>query len=253
MTIDMPKLSDIPALRVLWQDAFGDSDDFLDSFFATAFDMKRARCVKEDGKIVAVLYWFDCAYNGERIAYVYAVTTAKACRGRGVCSALMDDVHRHMASLGYAGVVLVPCAEELFRFYERFGYSAFGGVSEFRCQASDEKTALREVDADEYAKLRRAFLPKDSVLQENENIKFLQTQAKLYAGDGFLLVASREKDTLYGVELLGDTAKAPSIVRALGCANGRFRTVGAEKPFAMYRNLGDKPLSPPAYFGLAFD
>ena len=253
MNIDKPNPSDIPALRGLWQDAFGDSDSFLDSFFTTAFDVNRARCVKLDGKIVAVLYWFDCSCNGARLAYVYAVTTAQAYRGRGVCSALMDGVHRHLASIGYAGVVLVPCSKELFRFYEKFGYSTCSCVSEFRCFASDEKAEIREVGADEYATLRRLFLPKNGVVQERENITFLQTYAKFYAGDGFVLVASKGKDVLHGAELLGDTTKAPSIVRALGCTEGRFRTVGKEKPFAMYRNLGDKQCNSPTYFGLAFD
>lgn len=253
MIINAPKLSDLFALRTLWQEAFGDGDDFLNLFFATAFDTERSRCVKVNGAIAAALYWFDCSYEGARIAYMYAVATAKAFRGRGFCSALMEDAHRHAASLGYEGVILVPGNRELFRFYERLGYATCGYVSEFSCLASDVKTELRELDAGEYARLRRAFLPKGGVVQENENLKFLQTQAAFYAGDGFLLAAKRDKDTLYGVELLGHTETAPSVVRTLGCDEGHFRTPGTDKPFAMYRALRDERSSPPEYFGLAFD
>jgi len=33
MVIDKPKLSDISDLRILWQEAFGDGDEYLDLFF----------------------------------------------------------------------------------------------------------------------------------------------------------------------------------------------------------------------------
>lgn len=253
MIIDAPMLSDIPALRALWQEAFGDSDEFLDLFFTTAFDTERSRCVTVDGAIAAALYWFECLYEGERIAYIYAVATAKEYRGRGFCSALMEDTHRHTASLGYKGSLLVPGSGALFHFYEKLGYTTCGFVSEFNCSASNVKAELRQLDADEYAKLRRFFLPRYGVVQENENLKFLQMQAAFYAGDGFLLAAKREGDTLYGVELLGDAEAAPSVVRAFGCAEGRFRVPGTDKPFAMYRALNDGRSSPPTYFGLAFD
>lgn len=250
---DALNISDVDALRGVWKDAFRDNDDFLDAFFVTAFSTERARSVKVNGKIVGALYWFDCSYKEQRIAYLYAVATAERYRGRGLCSALMQDVHRHLSSLGYAGVMLVPGNEELFRFYERLGYSTCAYVSEFKCLASDGKTEIREIDADEYASLRKEFLPKNGVVQEYESISFLKTQATFYAGNNFLLVARREKDTLYGIELLGDTKKAPSIVKACGCADGWFRTPGPHKPFAMYRALSGERLLPPEYFGLAFD
>lgn len=253
MIIDAPMLSDIPALRALWQEAFGDSDEFLDLFFTTAFDTERSRCVTVDGAVKAALYWFDCSYNGERIAYIYAVATAKAYRGMGLCSALMEDTHRHMSSLGYKGSLLVPGSETLFLFYEKFGYTTCSFVSEFNCSASDAKVGLRQLGTDEYAKLRRTFLPRDGIVQENENLQFLQKQATFYAGDGFLLAARRENETLYGVELLGNTETAPSIVRTLGCTEGRFRVPGTDKPFAMYCALSEKRSSPPTYFGFAFD
>ncbi len=253
MIIDSPKMSDIPALKALWREAFGDTEEFLDSFFATAFDTKRCRLVKVDGTVKAALYWFDCSYKGERLAYIYGVATAKDYRGRGLGSALMKDTHRYAESLGYMGALLVPGSKELFAFYERLGYKTCSFVSEFSCSASSTKAELRQIDADEYAKLRRVFLPKDSVIQENENLKFLQTQASFYTGDDFLLTAKCEGNTLYGVELLGNTAAAPSVVAALECTKGQFRTTGGNKPFAMYRPLHNKSALPPTYFGLAFD
>jgi hypothetical protein len=77
MNINAPTLDLIPALRGLWKEAFGDSDDFLDMFWRTAFSYDRCRCVTVDGEVAAALYWFDCECRGERVAYIYAVATAK--------------------------------------------------------------------------------------------------------------------------------------------------------------------------------
>ena len=40
MIIKAPQVSNIPALRALWKDAFGDTDTVLDAFFQTAFSQK---------------------------------------------------------------------------------------------------------------------------------------------------------------------------------------------------------------------
>ena len=252
MIIDVPQINQLPALRYLWKEAFGDTDDFLDSFQSTAFDPNRCRCVTLDKNTVAALYWFDCSLEGKPIAYLYAIATANAYRGRGICHALMENTHSHLRVLGYEGCVLVPSSKELFDFYGRLGYDVSCHVSEFQCSASQESVAVRRVSKTEYAELRHSLLPLGGVVQENENIDFLQTMADLYAGDGFALAAAHRNGVLYGIELLGDKDVAPAILRALGCNKGRFRTVGNDKPFAMYRSLTDGKLTP-SYFGLAFD
>lgn len=256
MIIDTPEVSRMPALRSLWQEAFGDTEDFLDDFRRTAFDVNRCRCVVEDGEVVAALYWFDCLCMEKRIAYVYAVATAEVYRGRGISHALMEDTHRHLAKLGYEGAVLVPESEELFRFYEGMGYRVCGTIHEFSCHAAEkggEEVSIRSIDKTEYARLRRQMLPCGGVVQENENLDFLETQAQFYAGAGFLLAARKEADRLIGMELLGDVEIAPGIVRALGCTQGVFRTPGRGKPFAVYLPFGESAHAVPAYFGLAFD
>ncbi|MBQ9783839.1 MAG: GNAT family N-acetyltransferase [Clostridia bacterium] len=253
MTIDSPKRSHLPALRALWQEAFGDGEEFLNAFAQTAFATDRCRCLVLDDTVAAALYWFDCSYQDQSIAYLYAIATTRSHRGRGLCSSLMEDTHRHLKTLGYAGAVLVPGSKELFSFYEKFGYRVCSHVSEIRCAASASTVAVRQIDTEEYAALRRRLLPQGGILQEHENLKFLQTQATLYAGDGFLLAARRETERLYGVELLGDPLTAPALVGTLGCTAGRFRTPGNEIPFAMYRPLRDGASVSPTYFGLAFD
>lgn len=253
MNTSTPKPEQIPALRNLWKEAFKDSDAFLDTFFRTAFHPNRCRCIFDEKRAVAALYWFDCIYENKPIAYIYAVATAKSHRGQGLCRQLMDDTHKYLTLNGYKGALLVPGSTELFKMYEKMNYKTCSTIREFHCNARPEELQLCEISAFEYAKLRKLLLPKGSILQEKENLDFLQTQVQFYMGSGFLLAAHGKKDTLYGIELLGSITVAPAIVYSLGYTKGTFRTIGNSRPFAMYLPLGDNTLALPTYFGFAFD
>ncbi len=246
MTIDKRQL------KVLWKEAFGDTDAWIDSFMAAAFSPNRCRCIEENGTIAAALYWFACSCRGRKLAYIYAVATAKAHRGKGLCRSLMEDAHAHLAASGYDGVVLVPGSDDLRAMYEKMGYRTCTGVSQINCQAGSEKAALTPVDAETYGALRRQFLPEGGVLQEGENLRFLASYARLYRGKDFLLAAHIEEGVVHGVELLGNAAAAPGIVAALDADRGQFRVPGEEVPFAMFLPLAEHcPI--PTYFGIAFD
>lgn len=252
MIIDKPAAVHIPQLRCLWKQAFGDTDAFLDGFFATGFSRSRCRCLTLQGKVAAALYWFDCTWQKKRLAYLYAVATDAACRGQGLCRALMENTHAYLQNAGYDGAILVPVSPELFRLYEKLGYRTCCHVTEFSCAASDVPVSLRPIDPQEYAALRRRYLPENSVLQEAETLAFLQTFAQFYAGKGFVLAGTLEKGIFVCTELLGAPETAPGILAALGAAQGRFRTPGTQKPFAMYHSLAPDA-GMPHYFGLALD
>jgi len=254
MTIEAPKESKIPALQTLWKEAFGDTEEFLNTFFTTAFSSERCRIVTKNNTVAAMLYWFDCLCENQTVAYLYAVATAKAFRGQGLCHKLMEDTHLHLESRGYVGTILVPGSHALFQLYKGMGYEAFGGIREFHCASSDAPLSFTKLEKTEYAALRREFLPTGGIVQEKENLDFLETQATFYRGSDFLLAARHEEDTLSCPELLGNVTAASGILCALGCKEGTFRTPGsaADHPFAMYRPI-KKGGPAPTYFGFAFD
>lgn len=242
---------DITQLKQLWKEAFGDPDWFIDLFFETAYSPQRCRFLMKEGQLAAVLYWLDCAMGQQKLAYLYAVATAKAFRGKGLCRELMEDTHQYLKQQGYAGAVLVPGSEGLFRMYEGMGYKVCSGIREFECEAGEMPAPMRQLTHDEYASLRRELLPVGGVLQEGENLTYLGAQTKLYGGKDFVAALMMDGKEIYCPELLGNADAAPGIVAALGGDRGRFRMPGNEKPFAMYHPLNLREL--PAYFGLAFD
>ena len=253
MTFDYPTPEQLPVLRSLWRQVFGDTEEYLDAFFSTAFSPLRCRCAMENGETAGVLYWLDLLCRGEKMAYLYAVATHPDHRGRGVCRRLMEDTHALLTSQGYGGAVLVPQEEGLRKMYAGFGYREATTLCETFCSAGEVPVPLHRISAEEYAKLRRQYLPEGAAIQEGEGLRLLGTQAAFYRGRDFLLAAREvEENTLFGYELLGSGEAAPGILKALGFAQGTFRTPGEKIPFAMFLPL-KAGCAGPSYLGFAFD
>lgn len=247
-----PTTHDVPALRELWKDAFGDDDDYLDIFYTAAFSPERSICLMtDDGGAQAALYWFDCTLRDEKIAYIFGVGVAKTLRGNGLCREMMAAALSCLKAEGYKGAVLVPARAELYAMYEKLGFQKFGGVTERLVKAGDTPAALRALDADEYVALRKRYLPEGGVEQTGENVAFLAARTHLYAGDGFVLSHVPGMGE-FVVELLGDVENAPEIVRALGKEELMVRMPGDEKDFALCQPL-DEGFTFPTYFGIPFD
>ena len=85
---------DIPALKALWKQAFGDTDAEIDSFFKTVYPEATGFCAEEDGAVIAMLFALPLTLaHGEetqKAAYLYAVATDEAFRGRGVSTDIIE-------------------------------------------------------------------------------------------------------------------------------------------------------------------
>lgn len=246
MIIEHPVWEDIPALRALWKQAFGDTDAFLDSFFFLAFSTECALIAREDDKVVGALYWLDCLWGEKTLSYIYAVATDKDYRGQGVCKALMSQAHRQMEKAG-KGTILVPADDGLRAFYRHMGYRDFGGMEEMTCSAGGAPVAAEKLTAHSYAQKRRQLLPKDGVWQEGAFLPFLDVNMGFYGGNNWLLAIQND----FSPEFLGDKAMLPGILKMLQIPQARVRCAG-NVPFAMYRGIAED-ISTPGYFAFALD
>lgn len=243
MTIELrpPHSGEEASLRALFTQAFGD-EAFTELFFRTAYAPQRCR-VASDGTVLAALYWFACTLDGRQIAYLYAIATGPAHRGRGIGSRLIENTLAHLKTLGYAAAMLVPAEPGLFPFYEKLGFATVSTICEETVTAAPP-IPVRKLAAREYAQLRRAYLPKNSVLQEGPCLDLLAGYADFYEGAGALCAVSGQMVW----ELLGSPTAAPGILGALQIPAAAVRTPGAGRPFAMAHGLTE-----PVYFGLALD
>lgn len=252
MIISEPLPRHTSSLRSLWKAAFGDNDAFLDMFYATGFSPQRCRCILDEDRVAAVLYWFDCFCEGRKLAYIYAVATDPAYRNQGLCRQLIDDTHNHLKQQGYAGAMLLPQEPSLRVMYGKMGYEPGTSIHEFECEASGDPLPLKELTPEEYAPRRKAMLPPGSVIQEQENLTYLAGFAKFLEGPDFLAVVCQDDDHAICYEILGNVTKAPGLIRTLGQKSGTFRHPGTGKDFAMFTSF--EPYCPkPRYLAFAFD
>lgn len=203
---------DIPGLRQLWQQAFGDSDALLDKFFSLGFSPNRCNCVRSDDKIVAALYWFDCSWQDKKVAYIYAVATHEAYRGRGLCRSLMEDTHETLREQGYGGAVLVPADEGLVSLYAKFGYRSFCSV-EKAAAPMENMPAAAKISPAEYAQLRSSFLGENAIFQDGTALDFLATYGAFYKTPGGIYCGYREGNNFCFEEILGESfpSQGPSL------------------------------------------
>ena len=252
MKIDFPVPKQYPQLIQLWQEAFGDTEEFIDGFFCTAFSPARCRCMVINKKVAAALYWMDVRRGEQRYAYIYAVAVATNCQGKGYGRAMLEDAQAHLAFRGYDGILLVPGSESLRGYYEKHGYITATHVHEFPAQAGETPVSLQRINREEYGMLRQALLPAGAGVEQEEIIAFLETLAFFYRGENLLLAANLENGKLWCPEYLGDPAMAPGVLKALNCAEGHFRGPGNTFPFAMFLPLS-KDAQAPSHLSFAFD
>ena len=271
------KLEDRPRLRELWKIAFGDSDAYIDCFFAACPDPERVLVLEDANGVQAMTAWFDMplvSANGGQWpgAYLYAVATHPNCRGKGYAGKLLAWAGEWLRERGFTCLTTVPASESLHRFFGANGFEEQFALVE-RELTPDMTLAPAPMAAVEwraYGDLREPFLSGAAhVACGAEGLAYQQAVCRLSEG-GLFRVGSgcacveRTEGTAVVKELLAPEEEHPAILSALA------RTISAERwwvrtpckvgqegvPFAMYRWLVDRPdawLTNPAYFGLAFD
>lgn len=130
---------DKPALLALWQSAFGDTAETVETFFALCFSPENTLVAETDGGVRAALYLLDSAlYTKEktfRASYIYAAATEKAYRKKGLMRALLQYAKNLCSQRGVDFLFLTPATEDLFAYYGKCGF--------FPAFAKTEYTATR--------------------------------------------------------------------------------------------------------------
>ena len=159
---------DRPQLRELWKTAFGDSDEYIDGFFAGFLRADACVVAEADGAVVSAMYVVPgirlFPYRKETLTagYTYALATLPAWRGRGIGSAVYRAACEKALETADAACVL-PAEESLYPFYESAsGAAPFGAVREGRvsgAQLKDVPTRMTvRAPAGQYAGMREWFL-----------------------------------------------------------------------------------------------
>ena len=239
----------ITKLKDLWQQAFGDSCESVNAFFATAYKEDHSAVICSNEQPVSALYWLDYTWNNQKLAYIYAVATEEGFRGQGYGKKLMEKAHTALKQQGYVGAVLVPADENLARMYEKMGYEIcyqakkqeiFAGVA----------SPVEQISSDEYVALRKEMKP-DAPQPGKEVYDYFATYGGFYKGENCIFAASIQGEKVYFQEFLGDVQKLPSIIGGMHAQSGAACVPDKDTTFAMYYPLTETKM--PDYFSFALD
>lgn len=114
---------DRPALKELWRAGFGDSDEFIETFFDLFLREDACVTAEADGRVVAAMYILpvDAVLPRRKklitARYTYALATLPEYRGLGIGRAVYRAASDKALETAGAACVL-PAEESLYPFYE---------------------------------------------------------------------------------------------------------------------------------------
>lgn len=117
---------------LLWQQAFGDSEEDI-RFFINNCRNKSVLTFFDNEELRAMLFLVDAKVNALNYKYIYAACTLKNFRSRGYMSKLLD-----YASKQYENILLIPADNELVKYYKKRNFNKIINVDDIEFNECSE-------------------------------------------------------------------------------------------------------------------
>ena len=212
------KAEDIPALTVIWQDAFGDEKHLIGTFYSLLPEMGKGFVAEKEGKVIGMLHLLDAVFEDKRIGYVYAVAVKLEERRRGIGRALCEAA----LEMDYDIIATLPAEKDLYAWYEKVLGTKPALYGKHEKLLPGEGKAYYEVDAKEYGHIRERLLRGKAHIDFPVNyLRFQEAICRsygggMYAGAGGLACGYVEDRMLYVKEALGDVSFLSAVCSSLG-------------------------------------
>ena len=220
---------DIPGLKQLWKESFGDEDAYIDSFFEMLYQDSSVLLEEKDGMLLGASFFLPgrifTKQGWQTIRYVYALAVYPEYRGQKIASRLLDEA----ADRYKTPLITEPADQGLAdRFYAPYGFKhcffldytrisdtdhtaggtlSGSGKMALAAQSLDNENIssrkvewkISSIDAEEYFKLREKYFCKNGFVEwPLEHIKFALCEHRKQGGDAILVQGDgREGLVLY--------------------------------------------------------
>lgn len=116
-----------PLVRRMWKTCFGDTDEYMDIFFAKKYRNENTLIYFEEGEAVASLQMLPYTITFYRqslsFAYLAGLCTLPQHRQKGYMAQLIKEAHKVIEKRNITMAILIPAEEWLYKFYEKYGYT----------------------------------------------------------------------------------------------------------------------------------
>lgn len=229
--ICVPQCKDIPRLKEIWRESFGDTPEYISLFFDSVFDEAMPLAFYCDGRPAAVLYRLKCRVSagseGFGGRYIYAAATLEGYRRRGFMGQLLGFAQREAEAAGDF-LALVPGTERLYEYYSGYGYVPAMSRGAAR-MIYDGKSAgkFEGLSHEKALSIRNRLLSgRDSFLWGERELSYAFKCTEFFGGEAVgdgesLAVLSRAGGELTVHELLSEApqAAAQSLMGQYGCGS----------------------------------
>lgn len=154
---------DIPELKALWAEVFGDPAEFIGGFFRLLPGAGYGVVCRAEGRIAAMAYVLDgIILEGRKCAYIYAVGTRDDMRSRGFGAGVVRKCASLSRESGCGIVCTSPADAGLYLWYDGvFGAKAAVYADEHPVTRNDcgrASASVSPLSAGEYNALREKLL-----------------------------------------------------------------------------------------------
>lgn len=261
----------------LWQSCFGDDGETIDMFFKNSFSYENAVICTDKAEVVSQLFLLPEKLSlGEKeyfAYYIYAAATAESYRKQGIMGSLLEFTSALAADRKADYLFLVPATENLFDYYEKFGFykALYAEKTVFKLAGGEPL----DIKSTEPSDIKKAAIKREKLLKgvnrvvwrENE-IKlfsdFLGDDGKIVFGDDFYVSYSPAENGVLVTELLcgGTYENALDVLKKTG-ENTFFVSVPEEKAaefknckrtaVGMIKNIKGEKINDSVYTGITLN
>lgn len=126
-TIRLARKGEILRQKEIWKLCFGDSDSFIDFYYAHRYKEEETAVLLDKEEIIAMLTMMPVKTvfpdkGSVDTAMIYAVATHPGYRNRGAAAQLMSFSNQYLRENKMDLSVLVPAGRKLFDYYRKRGY-----------------------------------------------------------------------------------------------------------------------------------
>ncbi len=234
--------ADLPEIRALWKECFGDSDDYLDRYFRHPQSLEHLFVYEQHG-VSGMMTLIPCLAGREGgsqpVLYLFALAVRPDRQGNGIGGGLMRFAEQYARREGYGGIGLVMQHAGLTHYYREKGYTPASQLGRLKLQdLSGDGDRVASLSVQAYLSIRRRFLAERNSFRFIPRLEAWNIETELTGGAVALRIREGDADLAAICAVNGGTLYVRELCLPVESNQGViYRAVGSLAAYAKCRNV----------------